>query len=30
LIDDLFEFRERRLERHCRDVRPGVGHVTTF
>jgi hypothetical protein len=30
LINDLFELRERRFERHCRDVRPGLGHVTTF
>src|SRR5579863_294788 len=30
LIDDLFELRERRLERHRRDVRFGLGHVGSF
>src|SRR5580698_5035734 len=30
LIDDLLEFSERRLERHCRDVRPGLGHGAAF
>jgi hypothetical protein len=30
LIDDLFEFRERRFERHCRDFRPHLGHGAPF
>src|SRR6185312_2265417 len=30
LIDDPFELRERRLERHRCDVRPGFGHVGSF
>ena len=30
LIDNLFKFRERRFERHCRDFRPGLGHGATF